>query len=480
MPEPTKHHSSGSLPMKFAGRRWLLIVVGIVLCLGAGVGIVLLTRNDETTTATGASLRVSDDDRYLVDAAGAPWLMAADTAWSIFSQLTAGEVDQYLEARQRLGFNTVAASLVDPTSGGVQETVNLAGDHLFKNNSIAEPNDAFFNNVDIVVGKAQARGMQLIVVPLWLQHANRDPTFTPENAASFGAYVGNRYRSYPNIIWAVGGDYGSAQNEGLCPRQQEIRAMANGIKTADPNHLMTYHPGYGLSTSTCYADDQWVDFNSSYWNFNFDNVSSTYELVLNDYNLKPTKPALMIEAGYEGPHPTDANPDALTARTSRMQSYYMLLAGGLGFTYGANSTYYMNNDSPDAIRTWQQTLEIPGATQQGFVAKAFQARPWWTLTPDQDHQVVVEGYGTFGEQDYVTVGRAADGSLAMAYIPSKRTVGVDLSRMKGAVTAQWYDPTNGAYSSIDGSPLGNDGLAEFSTPGANSVGDDDWLLVLEA
>jgi hypothetical protein len=52
--------------------------------------------------------------------------------------------------------------------------------------------------------------------------------------------------------------------------------------------------------------------------------------------------------------------------------------------------------------------------------------------------------------------------------------------MKGAVTAQWYDPTNGAYSSIDGSPLGNDGLVEFSTPGANSVGDDDWLLVLEA
>jgi len=67
----------------------------------------------------------------------------------------------------------------------------------------------------------------------------------------------------------------------------------------------------------------------------------------------------------------------------------------------------------------------------------------------------------------------------MAYMPTRRTITVDMTQLSGPVTARWYDPANGTYSSIAGSPFANTGTRQFMPAGNNSVGDGDWVLVLE-
>jgi hypothetical protein len=67
----------------------------------------------------------------------------------------------------------------------------------------------------------------------------------------------------------------------------------------------------------------------------------------------------------------------------------------------------------------------------------------------------------------------------MAYLPSLRTVTVDLSQLSGPATARWYDPSRGTYTAIKGSPLKNAGKQKFTPPGNNGDGDGDWVLVLE-
>ena len=63
--------------------------------------------------------------------------------------------------------------------------------------------------------------------------------------------------------------------------------------------------------------------------------------------------------------------------------------------------------------------------------------------------VVIAGYGTFDAtttqgnvygmtSDYVTAGRTPDGNLVMAYLPSLRTVTVDMTQLRAPATA---DPT---------------------------------------
>jgi hypothetical protein len=67
----------------------------------------------------------------------------------------------------------------------------------------------------------------------------------------------------------------------------------------------------------------------------------------------------------------------------------------------------------------------------------------------------------------------------MAYLPSLRTVTVDMTQLSAPATARWYDPSRGTYSAIKGSPLPNSGKHKFAPPGNNRDGDGDWVLVLE-
>jgi hypothetical protein len=106
--------------------------------------------------------------------------------------------------------------------------------------------------------------------------------------------------------------------------------------------------------------------------------------------------------------------------------------------------------------------------------------------PDRDHLTVVAGNGTFsdsgslGASDYLTAARTPDGALVLAYMPTIRTITVDMSRLGAEVQASWYDPSAGTFHPLAGSPFANSGTRSFTPPGANADGDGDWVLVLEA
>src|SRR5439155_18039201 len=76
--------------------------------------------------------------------------------------------------------------------------------------------------------------------------------------------------------------------------------------------------------------------------------------------------------------------------------------------------------------------------------------------------------------------RTSDGSLVIAYLPSLRTITINMSKLASMTIAHWYDPTSGEYVNVKGSPFSNAGSRQFSPPGINNSGDGDWALVLEA
>src|SRR5438093_1390306 len=91
------------------------------------------------------------------------------------------------------------------------------------------------------------------------------------------------------------------------------------------------------------------------------------------------------------------------------------------------------------------SLDSTGAVQMAWVKGLFEPHAWFDLAPDQQHKLVVAGYGSFDgashegnhyvmTSDYVTAGRTPDGRLAMAYMPSLRPLKIDLSPFSGGVT----------------------------------------------
>lgn len=164
-----------------------------------------------------------------------------------------------------------------------------------------------------------------------------------------------------------------------------------------------------------------------------------------------------------------------------------MTSGATGQFYGCHCTTHLTNS------TTLSTIDTTAVTQLGYQTSLLSGLNWQNLAPDTGHAIVTSGFGTCPTTGSITavtcVTDAADsfttGSahLAVAYLPgpsSLQTITVSLAKFAGSVTARWYDPTSGSFSSITGSPFTNSGTHNFTPTAANSAGNDDWVLVLQA
>jgi len=182
-------------------------------------------------------------------------------------------------------------------------------------------------------------------------------------------------------------------------------------------------------------------------------------MLLRDYNRKPPMPFVLIESTYEGERNS-------TQLQIRRQAYWAIPCGATGQSMGDRPIWLFDPG-------WQAALDFPGSVSMKHLKQLFDSRAWFDLIPDQGHRVVTTGLGEFNGLDYLAAAITSDGSTVMAYMPSKRTITVDLSRMSGSqAQAFWFDPQTGRASAAG--QHSTQGTQEFTPPG-----DGDWILVLD-
>jgi len=420
-------------------------------------------------------LRVSENKRFLVKEDGTPFFWLGDTAWSLFQRPTREEVDLYLETRAAQGFTVVQAVVLGNICGTSAQ--NPQGAYPLKNNDPAQPNEAFFTNVDYVVNKAEALGLYIGMLPTWGDHvcplkgAEARRIFTPQNAAIYGEFLGRRYRNKP-IIWVLGGDHNPTAAEVIT-----WRAMAKGLSRGDGGaHLMTYHPRGWSSSSAFVHAEPWLDFHmiqSGHARRDAEN----YSMIAADYAKEPVRPCLDGEPCYED-HPVNWVPENgyFDDYDVRKAAYRALFAGAFGHTYGANPVwqFYEPDRRPiTGARTfWREGLQLPGANQMKHARALLESRPFLRRVPDQS--LLVSPLSTGADHPQAT--RDADGGYAFVYLPSGKPVTVDLEKLAGQrVRAWWYNPRTGAAEAAGESD--RHGAREFAPP--DSSHGPDWVLVLD-
>lgn len=435
-------------------------------------------------------LKVSDNRRYLVDQNGKPFLMIADSPQPLITNISPSDAADFFAHRRRQGFNAVWLDLI---AGGYTENKNadyatfdgiipftevmpqLTKQFLESPQRIANlltPNEAYFARADTMINLAADYGFCVL-----LQAAETGsfsewaPVLQANGEAAcfnYGVYVGQRYKSLPNIIWLHGNDYDyPVKSASIDPYAISI---ARGIQSVDKNHMHTLELGYGqLSTD----NPKWrpiVSMNEAY-PFTY----PAYDTILRGYNYSPTTPVSLIEPVYEGQFPTTAH--EATAHTMRAQTYWTILSGGTGTTYGNWMAWHF-------AAGWRDRLNDLGAVHMTHVRTLFASRAWYDLVPDQTHAVMLAGYGEYSAgkdcttNNYVTTARTGNGSLVVSYLPQGGTITVDRAQLRGPAVARWFDPTKGTYAEI-GSPLANAGTQSLAAPGRNADGDPDWVLVIE-
>ena len=433
---------------------------------------------------TGA-LKVSANGHYLIHEDGKPFFWLGDTAWELFHRLTMEEINQYLDNRQKKGFNVIQAVILAEFDG--LRKPNQYGEVPFHNLDPLKPNEKYFQLVDSALKLAMAKNLYLGLLPTWGDKVTKlwgagPVVFNSDNAYKYGLWLGTRYKNYANIIWIVGGDRPPVTDS--MDFRPIWREMAKGIlEGTNKKALITYHPTAGpKSTSTYLHQEEWLDINMIQSGHGFGHDMPIWNLIARDWNLLPAKPVLDAEPNYED-HPVKPwpkwNPESGYYRDYdiRKQTYRSVFSGGCGVTYGHHSIWQFwsprEEKANHADRYWTEALDRPGAFQVGYLRKLMESRPQLTRIPDQS--IIVEGQGEKGE--YITATRDNKGSYIMIYIPIGKKISVNTGVVKSKkLNTCWFNPSSGKAE--EQKVVDNLNKMEFTPPTLGSG--NDWVLIIDA
>ncbi|MCX7847249.1 MAG: glycoside hydrolase family 140 protein [bacterium] len=417
-------------------------------------------------------LRVHSSGRYLETEDGRGFFWLADTAWELFHRLSREEADAYLRDRSAKRFTVIQAVVLAELDG--VKTPNAAGHYPLIDDDPTKPNEAYFRDVDWVVGRAEELGMYVGMLPTWGDKWHKGGgigprLFTPENARLYGRYLGERYRDAA-IVWILGGDKFVGDEE----ERQIIEGMAAGLREGDGGrHLITFHPIGQYSSAMYFHEAPWLDFNMIQSGHTL--YRDNYTSVAVDYNRVPVKPVIDGEPGYENiPHGFDVRNPRLGAIHVRRYCYWALFSGACGHTYGCNEIWQMWREGltpmVGAMLPWYEAMRLPGSGQMQHARALIESGPYFDRVPDPS---LVEPPNCTGP-DYVAASRGPGGEYGLVYFPAGKAATLRTYLLKGPrVVATWYDPRTGerhAGGEVEVEPWKS---TMFIPPSA-----EDWVLVL--
>ena len=428
-------------------------------------------------------IKISENQRFLTESDGSPFFWMADTAWELFHRTDREEATYYLNTRQAQGFNVVQAVALAELDG--LNSPNSYGEMPFKTITPLVTNEKYWEHVDYIIDLAAQKGIHIALLPTWGDKLYKDSwgtgpeIFNEENAYTYGKWIGERYAGKKNLIWVLGGD----RNPRKDSKDVEVwNQMAKGIEASakkDNPILMSFHPqpNRPAGSSTWFHQEVWLDFNMQQTGHCPN--QPTYRIISHDYELNPTKPTLDGEPLYEE-HPNCfnakelgySNPDDI-----RRIMYWNVFAGGAGQTYGCHAVWQMFTLDRQPInaplRPWKVSLDLPMANQVKHLKNLMLSMPYFDRIPDYDLVNSIQE-----EDEHFVIGtRDIEGTYAMIYFPTGKSVELDFSRLKiETFKATWFDPRTGVSFPYSGSDLTN-GTNWIIAPSSGKG--QDWVLVVE-
>lgn len=288
-------------------------------------------------------LRLAPGKRHLIDADGHPFLIHGDSAWSLIAQLRKEDVDTYLRDRRSHGFNTVVVNLVQNNFSS-DPPKNAYGEEPFvRPGDFGATNETYFEYSDWILKRASGEGFLVLLAPAYLGNDGWYDDMSrsgPQKLHSYGAFLGNRYKTFGNILWVHSGDLNP-------PDRSLLRAIAHGIYETAPETLATVHCAIGTSSFAYWSREPWLSIDSLY---TFDSV---YQAARAAYQRPAKFPFLLLEGRYENERDTGS-------WLVRSQAYQTLLTGAAGHVFGNNPVWHFGAGGmfPSEL-TWKDSLNSP-------------------------------------------------------------------------------------------------------------------------
>lgn len=448
----------------------------------------------------------SADGTHFIDQYGNPRLFIGADDWNILAGGGAwnsgnyqSTFDTYFAQRAAQGYTAVEVSWASYANAlsALPHTDGSDWDAVFpfstSMNPSTTPNSTFWARRDYFFTSAAANGITVVMnvttPSLWDTIPQR--SWTTTQWQNFGTFLGNRYKTQPNILWIFGDDY-------FGDLDSNLSACLTALRATGDTHLVSMQ-NFQEATSrqdiyTLTKDPNPFNVHSQYeWGYSY-NVS--YDVVEKGQIYTPTvsddvqgvTPVLWADGRYLS---TSVGAGQTDDRLQRQMVWWALSSGACGVSVGDDAIWVWASSSAAAVTGrafYTSTMPAIAAAFGGLTN-------WQKLHPDTSSQLVTAGRGTHAAaivsggsgtyyiantDNYVTASRSPDtgsgSALAVIYCAQAMNITIDQTKMASGYTATWFDPLTGAtFAGTPGSTYNS-----ATARGNNSAGDPDWVLVLAA
>jgi hypothetical protein len=479
----------------------LMIICGFQGCSGGSSSPPSSTSPTPTAVTLPAfPLVASSNQRYLQDKNGVPFPILGRTAWFITS-LSVADYQTFIDDTAAKGYNAIEFHVVNhdargnnPPFGGngaLPFTNRLDGsawagllsyvDPLSEAPDFSQPNETYWMHIDALLAYAESKGVLCFMFPAYAGGKGGAEGWMAEMTANgsarmntYGAFIAKRYKTRGNIVWMLGGDYGTSPYNFTAPQLVVEKSMLVGMQS---DAGLSTHFSAEWSDPSIYtdqADATLLAAGTLEGAYSFEGDVSTYARI--GYAHSPAMPTFLLEEPYdeEGPDGNRVNPNA-TQPVRRFQWWGWL--SGIGGYISGNGYVWPFNPG------WQAHLNTQGAQDMAWLNAFVRSIAWYNLVPSGlggMGTLVTAGGSLPNQSDYVAAAATLDGTLLVAYVPPDHSgpITVDMTAMSGPTRARWFNPTTAAFidAGIDLLPLGT---MPFAPPGDNGTGFTDWVLLLE-
>lgn len=416
-------------------------------------------------TAGGAHncFPLSISGRYLRRADGRPFVVVGDTPWSIDVQLTRAQIDTYLNHRQAIGVNAILFELIEHKFSSQTPAYRNAADGADPFSTMSpvawtSPTETYWRTIDYIINGALSRNMVCFVCPAYLGYNGGDEGWMSDVTAAsdadlqaYGAWLARRYPQ-PNIVWVMGGDYAGDATERA--KQWNI---VTGMRSVRTDQIITGHPAR--------VDENAYSKWNGYTGFNLNSLYIPSTNIADDRAATcygQGMPFFLLEGGYGG---------VASDASIRMANYSSLCSGACGAFIGVDQLWSFGDPTSGGIgaaAALASYLNTAAALQLQHFRTLVSTYDITKLVPKTDASLVSSSLGTSGTTGRVCPALAADGSFALIWTPSVAVTVVMTNFRQSSVRARWFDPSDGTFSAVSGSPFSNTG-SQTMTPAADCV-----------
>ena len=386
-------------------------------------------------------LEVSQNRRFLQHADGTPFFWLGETAWLMPERLDREEVANYLDKARDAGYNMAQVQVLNDVP-----STNAYGQpsHDRQGRLLTGAENGYWEHLDYIVAQAEQRGIYIGMVCIW-GGVVKAGKLSAEQAKTYGRFLANRYKDCPNIVWIIGGDIqGDVKTE-------VWETLATTIKSADKNHLMTFHPRGRYTSAKWWSKAEWMDFhtfqsghrrygqrmNDKFYPIPDNTEEDNWMYVDSVWAYKPIKPVIDDEPVYEGipkglHDPSEGNWQSCDVRR---YAYWSVFAGSCGHTYGHNAImqFYKPGYPPAYYnnKVWTEALDDPGFNQMKHLKRLMLAFPYFERVPDQN---LILDNGTQYNRLIATRGK----DYLLVYNYTGRDMKIDLRKIAGEQKKVWW------------------------------------------